>query len=321
MMNAADAVSWATALILMVMLASPRDAEAVLGIPEFLEMGKCAKVPLKEDFDPVKYTGLWFDIESVPNEYQHTKKCVTQNYAWKDNYMNVATRGLTSEDKKVRQGAIMRVADKPTPNPAHMTVEAAGVPAAPYQIISTDYRTYSCVYSCLEYFGFRAEFFWIFGRNPMLPAEKIRLCHRTFENLGVNYKKMVPIVQGAPCPYSDKLDQMLAENEDYLLNILGPYQPTSSVPTPLPLTTAAPNSPSSGTVEEELKEIKEIVKEEKKAVQELEEKILLISEENLPGNTGESEDKEMMGDDPNAATCVSTSATLVLIFVTALLQR
>ncbi|XP_064105009.1 uncharacterized protein LOC135214592 [Macrobrachium nipponense] len=156
----------------------------------------------------------------------------------------------------------------------------------------------------------------------MLPAEKIRLCQGLFESLGVNYKKMVPIVQGESCPYADKIDQMLAESEDYLLNILGPYQPTSSVPTPLPLTTPAPKPPSSGTVEEELKEIKEIVKEEKKAVQELEEKILLISEENLPGNTGESEkDKEMMGDDPNPPTCVSTSATLILIFATALLQR
>ena len=36
---------------------------------------------------PLQYSGLWFDIESVPNEYQHTKKCVTQNYTWNGKFV------------------------------------------------------------------------------------------------------------------------------------------------------------------------------------------------------------------------------------------
>lgn len=54
-------------------------------------------------------------------------------------YMNVATRGLTDEDEKVRQGAVMHVEeyDVEKPDPAYMTVDAAGVPAAPYQVSSS----------------------------------------------------------------------------------------------------------------------------------------------------------------------------------------
>lgn len=53
--------------------------------------------------------------------------------------MNVGTRGLTDEDEKVRQGAVMHVEeyDVEKPDPAYMTVDASGVPAAPYQVSSS----------------------------------------------------------------------------------------------------------------------------------------------------------------------------------------
>ncbi|KAK4322316.1 hypothetical protein Pmani_006922 [Petrolisthes manimaculis] len=82
------------------------------------------------------------------------------------------------------------------PDPAHMTVTAAGVPAAPYQILETDYRTYSCVYSCLEYFGFRAEFAWVFGRTPTLSTNTRARCHQVLTQINVQSTKMVPVVQG-----------------------------------------------------------------------------------------------------------------------------
>ncbi|XP_071521225.1 crustacyanin-A2 subunit-like [Panulirus ornatus] len=218
-----EALGWAFLLVILA-------RQTCAFIPDFLEMGSCAKVTLKPDFDPVKYTGLWFDIESVPNEYQYTKMCVTQNYTWTGQVMRVATRGLTQDETKVQQGAVMH----PEQDPAHMTVEAAGVPEAPYQIVDTDYRSFSCVYSCLEYFGFRAEFAWVFSRTPTLPDDKIKRCHDAFTRMKVDPEKMIPIVQGEVCPYHSKLQQMLADSEQYLLNILGPYVPAPSTTTVLP---------------------------------------------------------------------------------------
>ncbi|XP_069170704.1 uncharacterized protein [Procambarus clarkii] len=144
--------------------------------------------------------------------------------------MEVATRGLTEEKRKVRQGAIMHVETDTfdDPHPAYMTVVASGVPRVPYQIVATDYRTYACVYSCLEYFGFRAEFAWVFGRTPVLPPSTIDRCHLAFANMGVDPSKMVPIVQGQTCPYYETLQATLAESEQHLLEVLGP--PSHSPP-------------------------------------------------------------------------------------------
>lgn len=211
-----------------------RLCHAAFGIPSFLEFGSCAEVTLKENFDPMKYTGLWFDIESVPNEYQYTKKCVTQNYTWTGEEMEVATRGLTDGDEKIRQMALM-VKDESLLDPASMIVQAAGVPEAPYQVIATDYRTYSCVYSCLGgYAGFMAEFMWVFSRRPSLPADKIQYCHDVFTNMGVDPMKMEPVVQQDTCPYFEKLDKMLMESDKHLLKVVGP--PSSSTPSPIPPT-------------------------------------------------------------------------------------
>ncbi|KAK7073660.1 hypothetical protein SK128_000732 [Halocaridina rubra] len=248
----------------------------------------------------------------------------TLSLQFQSDYMNVATRGLTSEGKKVRQSAVMRVEIESVqePNPAHMTVDAAGVPAAPYQIISSDYRTYSCVYSCLEYFGFRAEFFWIFGRTPTLPAEKIKLCHETLENLGVNYEKMVPIVQGEPCPYYAKLDQMLSESEEHLLKVLGPNVSTSSSSENIPITTVATTTKEEQIIEEEIKEIKEIVQEEKKVIQELEIKMAQTPSDNLYKETAKvsQKPKEIDQDEDNSAPTLSPAMLLLFpMLVSALL--
>lgn len=232
--------------------------------------------------------------------------------------MNVATRGLTSEDKKVRQSAIMRVETESVsaPNPAHMTVEAAGVPAAPYQIVSSDYRTYSCVYSCLEYFGFRAEFFWVFGRTPTLPAEKIRLCHETFDNLGIDYKKMVPIIQGEPCPYNENLPQMLRESDEHLLKVLGAYVPTSVAPTPMPPTTATSTAETQMeyAIEKDLKEIKELVQEENKIVKVLEGKVEHSVHENHSKEAAKVSKKIKESDeDTNSASSSVPALILILL--------
>ncbi|KAK8723675.1 hypothetical protein OTU49_011489 [Cherax quadricarinatus] len=183
-------------VVMVVSVSEP--ALAWLGIPEFLEFGDCANVTLKTDFDPVKYAGLWFDIESVPNEYQHTKQCIIQYYTWTGTHMDVATRGLSEKGKKVQQGAVMHKEIEATdnPDPAYMTVVASGVPEAPYQIVATDYRSYSCVYSCIEYFGFRAEFSWVFGRTPTLPPTTIAICHHALTTMGVDPEKMNTILQG-----------------------------------------------------------------------------------------------------------------------------
>ncbi|XP_063613025.1 crustacyanin-A2 subunit-like [Penaeus indicus] len=301
----------ATWMLLAAALSATSPVSALLGIPDFLELGDCAKVVLKENFDPVKYAGLWFDIESVPNQYQHTKKCVTQNYTWTGEYMNVGTRGLTDEDEKVRQGAVMHVEDYDVekPDPAYMTVDASGVPAAPYQIIATDYRTYSCVYSCLEYFGFRAEFAWVFGRTPTLPPSTIARCHKKFTGMGVDPKKMFPIVQGETCPYYEKLDEMLATSERQLLRLLGPDVPTTST------TTTSTVTPKLAHEEVVLEEIEETVRLEEKIVKEIETKVEANQEVNRVAVEEKEEHVDYSAGLQSSSSCLLLSLLCITVWI------
>ncbi|XP_042859954.1 crustacyanin-C1 subunit-like [Penaeus japonicus] len=197
-------------------------ADGLFGIPDFLELGSCANVTLMEDFSPVKYQGLWFDVKNTPNEYQATKECISQNYTWTGDRMQVVSRGLTDDGMKVRQSMYMVPEEyEYPPNPAHMTVIMEGMPESPYQIISTDYTSYSCVYSCLEYIGFRAEFFWLFSRTPWVSSRGRETCLQELEDLGIDHTKMEDIRQGETCPYNSRLEAILEENQKMLTKIMG----------------------------------------------------------------------------------------------------
>lgn len=198
-----------------------RPTKGAFGIPEFLEMGQCFNATLKDDFDPVKYQGMWFAIQSVPNEYENSKSCNTMNYTWHDDRIVSVGRGLNEEGKKIKQvSEIMEEFElREPPHPAYMTVIAAGVPESPYEIVSTDYVTFSCVHSCLEYFGFKAEFLWILGRTPHLPQEYITHCREALAEFGVDPAKLIDIPQGEPCPYMKKLDDIFEKNRKLLISL------------------------------------------------------------------------------------------------------
>lgn len=59
--------------------------------------------------------------------------------------------------------------DAPFYNSGDLTVKLFDlIPAAPYQVLDTDYASYSVVYSCSHFFGLGTqEFLWVFTRKPL----------------------------------------------------------------------------------------------------------------------------------------------------------
>ena len=49
------------------------------------------------------------------------------------------------------------------------------------QILATDYETYACLQSCINYFGFRAEFAWILTKEPTKSNEARQTCRQIME--------------------------------------------------------------------------------------------------------------------------------------------
>ena len=67
----------------------------------------------------------------------------------------------------------------------------AGVPDSPYWVLSTDYQSYSLVYSCFNYFGlFHIDFAWILARTRVLPEDVITLLHDKLTSAGVNINRL-----------------------------------------------------------------------------------------------------------------------------------
>ncbi|XP_047468821.1 crustacyanin-A2 subunit-like [Penaeus chinensis] len=177
------------------------------GIPEFLEFGSCAETEVVPDVSFEKFSGIWFAQEAVPNEYTQIVGCSMTNYTWQENLMTVVERGLTSDEKKIRQNSVMRPTEG---EPGVLTVEAEGVPSAPYKIVGTDYKNYACVYSCMSFMGFRAAFSWIFTRTPNPDHSYLALCRDLMAKGGIDPTSMQPVKQGKDCPYMEKLDSLLA---------------------------------------------------------------------------------------------------------------
>ncbi|XP_018013585.1 uncharacterized protein LOC108670626 [Hyalella azteca] len=182
-------------------------------IPDFIEWGYCSDVQLQDDFDSAKYAGWWWDISRVPSSYEGVVQCTHQNITLKDGAMVVVKEGLTADGLPANKSAIVSVdTSVPHPHPAHLVVDAEGVPSAPYKVLATDYAHYSCVYSCLQFPGVFAEFFWIFARQPTLAEKYRQLCLDHFRSTGIDTSKLVAVLQGEVCPYSGRLETMQRTN-------------------------------------------------------------------------------------------------------------
>lgn len=68
----------------------------------------------------------------------------------------------------------------------NLLIPFPGVPDAPYWVLSTDYQSYSLVYSCADYFGlFHIDFAWILARTRVLTEDFLGQLHEKLAAAGV----------------------------------------------------------------------------------------------------------------------------------------
>lgn len=66
-----------------------------------------------------------------------------------------------------------------------------GVADGPYWVLSTDYQSYSLVYSCSDFFGvFNIDFAWILARTRTLTEDAIKQLHEKLTAAGVNVNRL-----------------------------------------------------------------------------------------------------------------------------------
>ena len=111
----------------------------------------------------------------------------------------VTTAGFSPNNEYLRLvGQIYPTKDFPA---AHMLIDFPTVFAAPYEVIDTDYETYSCVYSCIEWDNYKSEYGFVFSRTPQSTGPANAKCAAVFRNNGVDFSRFAQVEHTAECVY------------------------------------------------------------------------------------------------------------------------
>ncbi|KAK7086097.1 hypothetical protein SK128_008425 [Halocaridina rubra] len=168
-------------------------------LPEFLKPGKCADVAVQKDFDLSRYGGRWYHTEVIDNPYMPYVKCINSVYDISGDGFDVTTDGVDSNDEhQEMQGKIYST---DAFQKAHMQVDFPDVIGSPFKVIETDYESYSCVYSCLDWSSYKTEFGFVFSRSPQNSGIATKKCAEVFKRNGVDVGKFMTIPQSSKCDY------------------------------------------------------------------------------------------------------------------------
>ncbi|KAF2363569.1 Lipocalin/cytosolic fatty-acid binding domain [Trinorchestia longiramus] len=187
-------------------------------LPSFLEFGSCFEYPQKSDFDMNKFSGTWYTVKAVPNEYIPIVACSNANYSIVGEYIPIVAcsnanyslvddhvecreRGLNVDGEK--KSRVTKLDLLPQGSPTTFMAQGEGLrPTAPISVIATDYVTYACTYSCMRSFAMKAEFAWVLSRHPVLDKRSLEMCDKAFTNKAeFDLNKLESVTQGKDCPY------------------------------------------------------------------------------------------------------------------------
>ncbi|XP_014269584.1 apolipoprotein D-like [Maylandia zebra] len=153
-------------------------------------VGKCPKPSVQEDFNVTKYMGTWYEIEKLPAVFERGT-CNQATYSLQsDGTVKVHNAELLSDGTVNSIEGVAKV--KEPSQPAVLSVNFfKGVADGPYWVLSTDYQSYSLVYSCSDFFGvFNIDFAWILARTRTLTEDAIKQLHEKLTAAGVNVNRL-----------------------------------------------------------------------------------------------------------------------------------
>ncbi|XP_075983119.1 uncharacterized protein LOC142981240 isoform X2 [Anticarsia gemmatalis] len=104
-------------------------------------------IPVVMNFDAQRYTGLWHDIESYPEEFQGGT-CNNAFYTLRDGGVDVFNTQVINEQLFTIDGrAVLATTDGSAKLEVTFVVDGVSV-TTNYWVLATDYESYSLVYSC-----------------------------------------------------------------------------------------------------------------------------------------------------------------------------
>lgn len=143
-----------------------------LAVPVFAfgDFGACPNVTVVQDFDITQYLGKWYEIVRTSSMPFESGTCDTANYSLlKNGHVNVTNS--ETRDGKVTVAYGDAYCDDDGTASCHVKFSKLS-PYAGYQVLATDYKTYSVVLSCSSVLGlYQWSFGWVLSRTPTLNVD------------------------------------------------------------------------------------------------------------------------------------------------------
>ena len=136
-------------------------------------IGQCAQAPVIADFNIQKYLNVWYEIERSNVPFEYNLECVSANYTLlTPSSISVHNSGTNKNTRAIKNAfGVARCPNPSEPNKLLVKFDNSPVDGS-YQVFTTDYETYSVVYSCTQIIPdlVKYELIWILSRTPTLDA-------------------------------------------------------------------------------------------------------------------------------------------------------
>ncbi|XP_018018424.1 apolipoprotein D-like [Hyalella azteca] len=173
---------------------------AVAGLTNaYLDQGLCPDFQNIAAFEIPPYLGRWYEAHRYPAGFEEGNTCVTADYGAIDDTTISVTNNANLPD-----GTLDTIVGTGTATgvPGQLIVQFPGEPVGFYNVLATDYETYSSVYSCSQIGEFRDQYAWVLSRTEEMPADSLTAALDAFESNGIDTAVLQPTLQGAGCVYA-----------------------------------------------------------------------------------------------------------------------
>ncbi|XP_063710025.1 apolipoprotein D-like [Culicoides brevitarsis] len=138
--------------------------------------GQCEKNrPVLENFKVNDYLGVWYEQERYEADFQVEFDCVTATYSLNDNATvkvvneNLLINGVLRPTSIEAWAAVSFPDEEPLQAKLNVSFFGAENNRVNYQVMDTDYVTYSLVWNCNQLTeNTKEEFLWVLSRKPVL---------------------------------------------------------------------------------------------------------------------------------------------------------
>ncbi|KAK7070464.1 hypothetical protein SK128_004980 [Halocaridina rubra] len=164
-----------------------------------IEPEGCPEFTPKTDFEIPPYLGKWIEIARFVTPEQAGQTCNYAEYSDNgDGTVGVHNAGLEADGSFTEIFGYV----EPTEVPGALILHLDGVPVSgSYNVLATDYETYTSVYSCVGILGIgHVEQAWILARNSTLAQEDLDTALAGFSKWGIDTTKFTYTSQDA-CSY------------------------------------------------------------------------------------------------------------------------